>query len=144
MIGGGQMCSNSPTTKQSDTLLIYKLELSGDKTQKSKPNKQSKKTKKEYSNDQKLQIKKHFSFKSSNELIAQCDSIIHFNAVADDNDINNQDIIIDTEYLKVHKRSFERMRNCSGRIEYTNGEPTKIFRCKNKLCPICSGIKQGK
>ena len=64
-----QMCSNYPSQKDSSTLLIYKLELSSDKTQEPKPGNKSKKNKKQYSSDQKLQIKKHFSFKNSNELI---------------------------------------------------------------------------
>lgn len=140
MIGGAKMCSFTGNKKELATS-FNKLELKCDKGQ-SKSTPDSKKPK--YNDAQKLQVKKHFCFKNANELIDQCNDLIEFNKLSDQKDRSGQDFIIPTHYLEKYKDAFDVMRTCSGRIEVKDGEISKVFRCKNKLCPICSGIKQGK
>ena len=72
---------------------------------------------------------------------AQCQDLIEFNLLADKDERKKN--IIDTDSLKKYIVQFESMSNCSNRIEVENGEITKVFRCKNKFCPICNANKQG-
>lgn len=118
-----------------------KLELKCDKRQKTTAGQKSKRV---YNDAQKLQMRKHFSFDTANRMQEQANALIEFNAIADTDEINSQDLVIPTYYLKKHLKEFESMRTCSNRIEVTEGKISKVFRCKNKLCPICSANKQGK
>ena len=141
------MCKCSSNTTVSAPL-FNKLELKCDKRQITpiQPVKTaiSNKEKSSRTAQQKLQLKKHFSFDLSNRLIDQANDLIEFNALADESEKANQDLIIPTYDLKNHRKSFDTMRTCSNRIEVENGKITKVFRCKHKLCSICNGIKQCK
>ena len=117
---------------------LDKLELKCDKRQK-KVSKDADKPK--LLKRQKLQVRKMFARQLANRLSAQCQELIEFNSLADKDERKKN--IIDTDSLRKYIVQFESMSNCSNRIEVENGEITKVFRCKNKFCPICNANKQG-
>ena len=64
-----------------------KLELKCDKRQKTTAGKRV------YNDAQKLQMRKHFSFDTANRMQEQANALIEFNAIADTDEINSQDLV---------------------------------------------------
>ena len=128
------VCSASPVDSGHS---LDKLELKTDKGQ----SKSSKKGKKKLNPRQKLQVRKMFAQQVANRLREQCLSLLEFNLLADEKEREKN--IIPTKALEKYLVQFEAMRTCSARIEVEQGTITKVFRCKNKLCPICNANKQG-
>lgn len=118
--------------------LLDKLELKCDKGQGIVPKDANKP---ELSIRQKLQVRKMFARQLANMLREQCQALLEFNLLSDKTERKKN--IIDNKALQKYIVQFEAMSNCSSRIEVENGEIAKVFRCKNKFCPICNANKQG-